>query len=144
MSKDAEFDEETYAKAKPLFITLISDLEGPQLELRATMSAIIRVVVDRLGADAAQNMKPYVGRFIEDLRDGVVTLDGDGRAQAAQDNQSTQRTMEGSRMRIEQHIVAVWTLRLGSQVGKCTDLPTHFHSTCPVTCRVFAQHASWP
>ncbi|ONM80627.1 hypothetical protein B0B24_01490 [Pseudomonas aeruginosa] len=53
------------------------------------MSAIIRVVIDSLGADAAKNMKPYFVRFIEDLRDGVVTLDGDGRAQAAQDNQST-------------------------------------------------------
>lgn len=54
-------------------------------------------------------------RFIEDMRNGVVTLDGDGRALAAQDNQSTQLTMEGSRMRIEQHIVAAWAARLANQ-----------------------------
>lgn len=113
---DAVFDEETYAKAKPLFITVASDLKGARLDLRETMTAIVRILVDRLGADAVQNMKPYVLRFIADLRDGAVTLNGGRRAQTAQeDSQLKQFTMEGSQMRIEQHIVAAWATRLGSQ-----------------------------
>lgn len=112
MSKDAEFDEETYAKAKPLFITVVNDLKNAHLDLRETIAVVVRVV----GADAVQNMKPYVLRFFADVRDGLITLDGDLRAQTAQgDNQSTQRTMEGSRMRIEQHVVAAWANRLGKQ-----------------------------
>lgn len=56
MSKDAVFDEETYAKAKPLFITVVNDLKDAHFDLRETITAIVRIVVDRLGADAAQNM----------------------------------------------------------------------------------------
>ena len=114
---DVVFDEETYTKAKPLFITVASDLKDAHVDLRETMTAVVRILVDRLGADAVQNIKPYVLRFIADVRDGAATLDGGRRALTAQeDSQSKQLTMEGSRMRVEQHIVAAWATRLGRQV----------------------------
>ncbi|MGH8432980.1 MAG: hypothetical protein ACRERX_00535 [Pseudomonas sp.] len=113
---DAVFDEGTYAKAKPLFITVASDLKDARLDLRETMTAVVRIVVDRLGVDAAQSMKPYVLRFIAELRDGAVTLDEGSRTRMTpEDSKSKQFTMEGSRMRIEQHIVASWAAKLSER-----------------------------
>lgn len=70
---EAVFDEEIYAKAKPLLITIASDLKDVRLDLREAMTIIVRIVVDRLGVDVAQNMAPYVVGFIAELREGVVS-----------------------------------------------------------------------
>lgn len=76
LSSGLTFDEDTYAKAKPLFLSAVSHLKTAGQDLRDTMKAVVQMVVDRFGADTAKNMKPYVVRFIEDVRDGNVTLEG--------------------------------------------------------------------
>lgn len=66
------FDEETYAKAKPYFIAAISHLKAAGSDLREAMRAVVKMVVDKFGADTAENMKPYVVQFISDVRDGKI------------------------------------------------------------------------
>ena len=88
LSSGLTFDEETYAKAKPLFISAVANLRAASQDLRQAMQAVVKMVVDRFGADTAKNMKPYVVRFIEDVRDGRVELgaqDDAGRNAASDD-----------------------------------------------------------
>ena len=66
------FDKETYAKAKPYFIAAISHLKAAGSDLREAMRAVVKMVVDKFGVDAAENMKPYVVQFIADVRDGKI------------------------------------------------------------------------
>jgi hypothetical protein len=61
-----KFNAETYAKAKPLFQAAIADMGEAGKDLKEAMRAVIRMVLDKFGAQAAGNMKPYVMRFIED------------------------------------------------------------------------------
>jgi hypothetical protein len=68
------FDEETYAKAKPLFQAALSNFKDAATDIKEAMRAIVRMVLDKFGEDAARNMQPYVVRFIRDVRDGVVKL----------------------------------------------------------------------
>lgn len=70
------FDEQTYAKAKPLFLQAVQNFKDAAGDLREAMRAIVRMVLDKFGAQAAENMKPYVVRFIKDVQDGTVSLDG--------------------------------------------------------------------
>jgi hypothetical protein len=60
------FDEQTYAKAKPLFQAAVANLGEAGRDMKEAMRAVVRMVMDKFGAQAAQNMKPYVVRFIED------------------------------------------------------------------------------
>lgn len=118
------FDEENYAKAKPLFISAVANLNAASQDLREAMRAVVNLVVERFGAEVAQNMKPYVVRFIADVRDGAVTLDEGGRTRMTPDNsKSKQFTMAGSRMRIEEHIVASWAAKLSERA--VTDVVLH-------------------
>ena len=68
------FNEETYAAAKPLFASAVANLQNAAADIKQAMREVIRMVVDRFGRDVAENMKPYVVRFIEDLRDGKAEL----------------------------------------------------------------------
>ncbi|MFA5630357.1 MAG: PLxRFG domain-containing protein [Porticoccaceae bacterium] len=67
MRTGLSFDEETYAKAKPLFQQAIANLSQAGGDLKDTMRAVVRMVLDKFGQQAAQNMKPYVVRFIQDI-----------------------------------------------------------------------------
>lgn len=64
------FDEETYAKAKPLFKQAISHLGEAGRDLRQAMQAIVNMVMDKFGEETTQRMRPYVVRFVADVRDG--------------------------------------------------------------------------
>lgn len=66
------FDEETYAKAKPLFKQAIANLGDAGRDLKTAMQAIVNMVMDKFGEEATQRMKPYVVRFVKDVRDGAV------------------------------------------------------------------------
>lgn len=66
LSSGFTFDEDTYAKAKPLFKEAVANLGEAGKDLREAMRAVVRLVLDKFGAQAAQNMKPYVVRFIEE------------------------------------------------------------------------------
>ena len=76
LSSGLTFDEETYAKAKPLFISAVANIRAAGNDLRDAMRAVVNMVVARFGDAAAANMKPYVVRFIQDVRDGAVQLEG--------------------------------------------------------------------
>lgn len=70
------FDEQTYAKAKPLFLQALKNFKDAANDLREAMRAIVRMVLDKFGAQTAENMKPYVVRFMKDVQDGAVNLEG--------------------------------------------------------------------
>lgn len=72
LSSGLSFDEETYAKAKPLFQQAIAHFQAAGTDLKDAMRAIVRMVLDKFGADAMNAMKPYVVRFMEDVRDGKI------------------------------------------------------------------------
>lgn len=60
------FDAETYAKAKPLFQAAVANLGDAGKDIKEAMRAVVRMVLDKFGAQVAQNMKPYVVRFVEE------------------------------------------------------------------------------
>lgn len=66
------FDEETYAKAKPLFKQAVAHLGDAGSDMKQAMQAIVNMVMDKFGEEATQRMKPYVVRFVKDVRDGAV------------------------------------------------------------------------
>ncbi len=72
------FDEETYAKAKPLFQAALANLKDAASDIREAMRAVVRMVLDKFGEDAVRNMQPYVVRFIRDVRDGDVVVSPPG------------------------------------------------------------------
>lgn len=67
LSSGFTFDEDTYAKAKPLFNAAVANMGDAGKDLREAMRAVIRMVLDKFGAQAAQNMKPYAVRFVEEI-----------------------------------------------------------------------------
>lgn len=75
LSSGLTFDEETYAKAKPYFLEAVKNLQDAGTDIKEVMRAIVKMVLDRFGAEAAQNMKPYALRFVSDYRDGVFAKD---------------------------------------------------------------------
>lgn len=70
LSSGFTFDEDTYAKAKPLFKAAVANMGDAGKDLREAMRAVIRMVLDKFGAQAAQNMKPYAVRFVEEISTG--------------------------------------------------------------------------
>ncbi len=73
---DFSFDEETYAQAKPLFITTVNAvhiLEDDVACTREAMRAVIKIMMDKFGAETTANMKPYIVRFLSDVRDGSIS-----------------------------------------------------------------------
>ena len=69
------FDEETYAKAKPLFMQAIANLKDAAADIREAMREIIRMMLDRVGREVTERMRPYVVKFIGDVRSGQVKLE---------------------------------------------------------------------
>lgn len=72
LSSGLSFDEETYAKAKPLFQQAVANLKAAGTDIQDVMRAVIRMVLDKFGADTVKAMKPYVVRFVEDVRGGKI------------------------------------------------------------------------
>lgn len=73
------WDEETWAQAKPLFITASQKF----IEFKNDVAELVRrMVVDMrtnfgLTRDGMENMKPYMRRFIEELQAGTISLEGE-------------------------------------------------------------------
>lgn len=65
------FDEKTYAKAKPYFQAAIANLQDAGSDIREAMRAVIKLVLDKFGADTAARMRPYVIRFVEEMRNNA-------------------------------------------------------------------------
>ena len=71
------FDEETYAKAKPLFIAAAQHLKNAAKDLVALARAIMQSMIDKFGdaaRDVVQRMRPYITRFMSDVKDGKIDL----------------------------------------------------------------------
>lgn len=66
------FNDETYAKAKPLFDSAVAHLADAGTDLQEMMRTIINMVLDKFGAGPANAMKPYVLRYIADKRNDVA------------------------------------------------------------------------
>lgn len=66
------FDEEIYNKARPLFQQAIANIDKPSSDLKEAMRAVVQMVLEKSGAEAAHNMKPYVVRFISEQQSPVV------------------------------------------------------------------------
>ena len=77
LSSGLSFDEETYAKAVPLFKQAIANLGQAGADLKDMMRAIVRMLVDRFGPDIAQSIKPYAVRFMEDVYSGKESLNAE-------------------------------------------------------------------
>lgn len=61
------FNEETYAKAKPLFQEAVANLSQAGTDIKDVMRAVVKMVLDKFGVNAVNNMKPYVLRFAQDF-----------------------------------------------------------------------------
>lgn len=63
------FDVDIYAKAVPLFKTVVAalaELGHAGNDLEVTMQTVSCMMLDKFGEQTAENMKPYIVRFIED------------------------------------------------------------------------------
>jgi N12 class adenine-specific DNA methylase len=74
LSMGLSFDEDTYAKALPLFKSAVSKFQAAGQDLRELMKALMLDVQRKFGNDTLRNMQPYVVRFMEDVKAGSVTI----------------------------------------------------------------------
>ena len=73
------FDEDDYAKAKPFFKASASHLKEAAKNMQELAIALVRALKGAgMTADAIEAMKPYLKRFMQDIRDGKETLDAPG------------------------------------------------------------------
>lgn len=86
LSSGLTFDEDTYAKAKPMFISAAANVKAATKDLADVMRAVVGMVIDRFGVETAQNMKPYVSRFVKEVRDGKVNLESSNERTAIRDD----------------------------------------------------------
>jgi N12 class adenine-specific DNA methylase len=106
LSSGLTFDEETYAKAKPLFASAVAHFKDAGADLKEAMRAVVRLVLDKFGPQITENMRPYIVRFMEDVKAGNVVYDGSeeagnngndqGRPQAAGPGSAGERDSGGS------------------------------------------------
>jgi hypothetical protein len=74
-SAPAGFDETTYDQTKPLFRDAASEFAGSYKDV----GELARKLVDALKAagysmDLLRNMRPYLERFVQDVKDGAIKL----------------------------------------------------------------------
>jgi len=72
------FDEKTYEAAKPYFIAGIQHFKQAGADVADMMRALVTALRDQFGMDkeTAMAMKPYVVRFMGDVKAGRVNYDG--------------------------------------------------------------------
>jgi N12 class adenine-specific DNA methylase len=88
------FDEDTYAKAKPLFIAGVSHFQQAGADIAEMVKALVRSLAKDYGLQraAVENMRPYIKRFVADVQAGTVaigeptTLKTDSSKEQANDN----------------------------------------------------------
>jgi hypothetical protein len=69
------FDAETYAQAKPFFIAGVRHFQAAGQDIKETIRILVKSLRERgMSLDVIENMKPYVVRFIEDVRGGTINL----------------------------------------------------------------------
>lgn len=91
-----KIDAETYAKAKPLFQQAIANLGNAGSDLKEAMRAVVRMVLDKFGIQAARNMQPYVVQFIEDVQNERQATNGEQDVPSATDNLESDSSQPGT------------------------------------------------
>lgn len=79
------FDEDTYTKAKPLFMEAIAHMREAGQDIAEVMRAVVRAVIKRSNAEVAAKMKPYIVRFVSDVRSGAITGENNDESQVRRD-----------------------------------------------------------
>lgn len=74
LNSGLSFNEETYAAAKPLFIQALGHFKNAASDVREAMRLVINGALERFGPEMVGNMKPYIVRFIADVRDGKIDI----------------------------------------------------------------------
>lgn len=75
LSSGISFDEETYAKAKPIFVQAASEFKGAFKDV----AELAKLLVGELrsagyGMDVLRNMRPYLEKFVQDVKSGAISL----------------------------------------------------------------------
>jgi N12 class adenine-specific DNA methylase len=100
------FDAETYAKAKPLFISAVRKFGQAGQDILDIARAMVRGLMEQgLQREAQQNMRPYLERFITDVQNGTIdpfadaapsgNVDPTQESEAAQDDLSPETDDQG-------------------------------------------------
>jgi N12 class adenine-specific DNA methylase len=69
LSSGLTFDEQTYEKAKPHFVSMLRDFQAAGKDLKD----LIRAILDNFGV----GVKPYIVRFAQDIRNGQLEESAD-------------------------------------------------------------------
>lgn len=79
LSSGFTFDEDTYRQALPYFKAGAAHLKNAAADMKELAIALVRALKGAgMTADAIEAMKPYLKRFMQDIRDGKETLDAPG------------------------------------------------------------------
>jgi predicted RNA methylase len=72
-----QFDEETYAKAKPFLLAGVQHFKQAGQDVREAIRLLLIYLREKaaMTAEAINRMKPYVVRFVEELRAGKIQLE---------------------------------------------------------------------
>ena len=93
MSSGLTFDEESYAKAKPLFLEAVKHMKQAGQDIEAVMRAIINRLKELFNDVVARNMQPYVVRFTKDVYQRKIRLEEND---AAPPSENSEQSGEGS------------------------------------------------
>lgn len=69
------FNEETYAKAKPLFQAAVANFDQAGADIKEVMRAVVKSVLDKFGEAVVNNMKPYIVRFVGEYQQPANLVD---------------------------------------------------------------------
>jgi hypothetical protein len=77
------FDDETYARARPLFAAAIQKFRAGAADVAEMARELVRELASsfQMAREAIEAMRPYLARFIREVRDGVISL-GQPRSEA--------------------------------------------------------------
>ncbi len=89
------FDQETYEKAKPLFIEGVKHFQKAGQDVRETMRLLIAALRDKYNftREMIERMKPYIVQFIRDVQAGVIQL-GEKKAETAETKKKKEEDAE--------------------------------------------------
>jgi hypothetical protein len=76
VSSGFSFDEETWAKAKPLFLSGLSHMRAAGRDVVDMMKALLRYLQEKANftADMVRAMRPYITRVITEVKAGVLAI----------------------------------------------------------------------
>jgi hypothetical protein len=92
------FNEDTWARAKPLFVLAVQEYQAGWTDIKDVIRAIVQALRDHLGLnrDGITAMAPYITRFADEVRDGTINLRGED-VQSTNENASGDRGPTGDR-----------------------------------------------